>query len=49
MCAARFANQNTIDLDGTKIKVAIANGLRNADILMKQIEAGESPYTFIRV
>jgi len=39
----------TIDLDGTQIKVAIANGLRGADKLMKQIEAGESPYTFIEI
>ncbi len=39
----------TIDLDGTEIKVAVSNGLKNADILMKQVEEGTSPYTFIEI
>ncbi|MFA6581978.1 MAG: NADH-dependent [FeFe] hydrogenase, group A6 [Paludibacter sp.] len=38
-----------IDLNGTKIKVAVAHTLKNARILMEQIEAGTSPYTFIEV
>ena len=46
ICAIKEA---TIDLDGTPIKVAIANGLKNADILMKQVEESTSPYTFIEI
>jgi iron-only hydrogenase group A len=38
-----------IDLDGTKIKVAVAHTLKNARILLEQIENGISPYTFIEV
>lgn len=38
-----------IDLDGTKIKVAVAHTLKNARILLEQIENGTSPYTFIEV
>ncbi|HEY5507746.1 MAG TPA: [FeFe] hydrogenase, group A, partial [Paludibacter sp.] len=35
-----------IDLNGTKIKVAVAHTLKNARILLEQIEKGTSPYTF---
>jgi iron-only hydrogenase group A len=38
-----------VDLDGTKIKVAVAHTLKNARILLEQIEAGASPYAFIEV
>jgi len=38
-----------VDLDGTKIKVAVAHTLKNARIIMDEIEAGTSPYTFIEV
>jgi iron only hydrogenase large subunit-like protein len=38
-----------VDLDGTKIKVAVAHSLKNARILLEEIEKGESPYTFIEV
>ena len=38
-----------VDLDGTKIKVAVAHTLKNAAILLEQIENGTSPYTFIEV
>jgi len=38
-----------IDLDGILIKVAVAHTLKNARILLEQIEKGESPYTFIEV
>ena len=38
-----------VDMDGTKIKVAVANTLKNARIIMDEIEAGTSPYTFIEV
>lgn len=39
----------TVDLDGTVVKVAIANGLANARKLMEQVRAGESPYHFIEI
>ena len=38
-----------VDLDGTKIKVAVAHTLKNARVLMEQIENGISPYTLIEV
>ncbi|HHV17148.1 MAG TPA: 4Fe-4S binding protein [Gelria sp.] len=38
-----------VDLDGTVVKVAIANGLSNARQLMDQVRAGESPYHFIEI
>ncbi len=38
-----------VDLAGTKVKVAIANGLANARKLMDQVRAGQSPYHFIEI
>jgi len=38
-----------IDLNGTKIRVAVAHTLKNARLLLDQIENGTSPYTFIEV
>lgn len=38
-----------VDLNGTEVKVAIANGLSNARKLMDQVRAGESPYHFIEI
>lgn len=38
-----------VDLNGTVVKVAIANGLGNARKLMDQVRAGESPYHFIEI
>lgn len=38
-----------IDLNGTKIKVAVAHTLKNARILLEEIEKGISPYAFIEV
>ncbi len=38
-----------VDLNGTVVKVAIANGLANARKLMDQVRAGESPYHFIEI
>lgn len=39
----------TLDLDGTPVKVAITNGLKNARVLMEKIRAGEADYQFIEV
>ena len=38
-----------LDLNGTKIKVAVAHTLKNARALLEQIEEGKSPYAFIEV
>ncbi len=38
-----------LDIDGTKIKVAVAHTLKNARALFDQIEEGKSPYAFIEV
>ena len=38
-----------IDLDGTKIKVAVANTLANARVLLEEIQQGKSPYVFIEI
>lgn len=39
----------TLDLDGTPVKIAITNGLKNARVLMDKIRAGEADYQFIEV
>ncbi|MCI8477416.1 MAG: 2Fe-2S iron-sulfur cluster binding domain-containing protein [Oscillospiraceae bacterium] len=39
----------TIDLDGTPVRVAIANGLQAAEELIQRIESGEVPYTFVEI
>jgi NADP-reducing hydrogenase subunit HndD len=36
-------------LDGVEMKVAVAHGLSNARVLMKQLDKGESPYHFIEI
>ncbi len=36
-------------LEGVEVKVAVAHGLKNARIIMDQVEAGTSPYHFIEV
>jgi iron-only hydrogenase group A len=38
-----------VDLNGLKLKVAVAHTLGNARKLLEQIERGESPYAFIEV
>jgi NADH-quinone oxidoreductase subunit G/NADP-reducing hydrogenase subunit HndD len=38
-----------INLNGIKVKVAVANGLKNARLLMEKIKAGECNYTFIEI
>ena len=36
-------------LEGVELKVAVAHGLKNARVIMEQIEAGKSPYHFIEI
>jgi iron-only hydrogenase group A len=38
-----------IDIDGMKIKVAVANSLSKARVLLEEIKAGKSPYAFIEI
>lgn len=38
-----------LDINGTKLKVAVAHTLKNARVLLDQIEEGNSPYAFIEV
>ena len=38
-----------LDINGTEVRVAVAHTLKNARILLEQVEQGTSPYTFIEV
>lgn len=42
-------NEAEVQIGDQKIKVAIANGLRNAERLLDEVRAGESEYDFIEV
>lgn len=39
----------TFTLGGKEIKIAVANGMKNAKPIMDDIRAGKSPYTFIEI
>ena len=39
----------TFDLAGTPLRVAVANGLGNADRLLKALEKGEAQYDFVEI
>ena len=39
----------TVDLAGKKVKVAVANGLGNARVLLEMIKAGQCQYHFIEI
>jgi iron-only hydrogenase group A len=41
--------ETEVDLKGTKVKVAVANGLANARKLMDQVKAGTADYHFIEI
>jgi iron-only hydrogenase group A len=38
-----------VDLNGLIVKVAVAHGLKNARVLLEEIQAGKSPYHFIEI
>jgi iron-only hydrogenase group A len=38
-----------VDIDGMKVKVAVANSLSNARVLLEEVQAGRSPYAFIEI
>lgn len=39
----------TIEYEGREVRIAIVNGLRNADVLLRKIESGEAVYDFVEV
>ena len=39
----------TIDIEGKQISVAVASGMKNAKVLMDEIRAGTSKYSFIEI
>ena len=41
--------ESTLDLKGTKVNVAVVNGIGNIDQILDEIEHGESKYHFIEV
>lgn len=38
-----------VDIEGMKVKVAVANSLSNARVLLDEVKAGKSPYAFIEI
>lgn len=38
-----------VDLDGTKVKVAVSNSLANARQILDKIKAGEAPWQFVEI
>ena len=38
-----------VDIDGTKIKIAVANSLKNARELLEMVKSGKGDYKFIEV
>ena len=38
-----------IDIKGTKVKIAVTSGMRNAKPLLDDVRAGKSPYAFIEI
>ncbi|MDD5059874.1 MAG: NADH-dependent [FeFe] hydrogenase, group A6 [Candidatus Omnitrophica bacterium] len=38
-----------VDIDGLKVKVAVASSLSNARVLLDEVKAGRSPYAFIEI
>lgn len=41
--------ETEVDLEGTKVKVAIANGLKNARVILEKIKAGDCDYKFVEI
>ncbi len=39
----------TVDLDGTPLRVAVANGLKNAEEILRRIKSGEADYIFVEI
>ena len=41
--------ESEVDLNGTKVRIAVAHGLKNARVIMESIKAGKCDYTFIEI
>ncbi|MDK2976760.1 MAG: NADH-quinone oxidoreductase subunit [Candidatus Marinimicrobia bacterium] len=41
--------ESTVEINGIKLKIAAVSGLKNIDVLLKDIQAGKSEYHFIEV
>ena len=39
----------TLDLNGTEVKVVVASGLKNAQIIMDEIKSGKADYHFVEI
>ena len=39
----------TINLDGKEVKVVVASGLKNAEIILKEIKSGKADYQFVEI
>ena len=38
-----------VDMDGTKVKVVVASGLKNAQTIMEEIKSGKADYQFVEI
>ena len=41
--------ESEVDLNGTKVRIAVAHGLKNARVIMDAVRAGKCDYTFIEI
>ncbi len=41
--------ESEVDLNGTKVRIAVAHGLKNARVIMDAVKAGKCDYTFIEI
>ena len=39
----------TLNLNGTEVKVAVASGLKNAQVIMEEIKSGKADYQFVEI
>ena len=39
----------TVDMNGKEVKVAVAHGLKNAQIILEEIKAGKADYQFVEI
>ena len=39
----------TLDINGTEVKVVVASGLKNAQVIMEEIKSGKADYQFVEI
>ncbi|MEG2935157.1 MAG: [FeFe] hydrogenase, group A [Clostridium sp.] len=49
VCEYEIIKEASLTIDDKTIKVAIVHGLKNAEIILKEIESGNCDYTFVEV